>query len=305
MLFSNSLIRRYTPPTCTLEIWGRRSWLSLWKTHNPIIDFKFKLLFDDPKILDEQQVILEGDRGELQLLCDRVSSYVQNLLTSSPSNLSLISAKAVIPYYVGNSTLNVEPQEALVNGTPEKSLPTELKVIDSKSVEGSNHSALSLTILPSLTPKGLLTHELDCSLLITNQNKSEVLLSISQLFDLANALEEYSLEAESSPNLEKVKPTKKIVIWAITALVALVAVGIPTVGIKWYRSLSQETALDEPSPSSGQSTIKDILPPVPLPPSNTSVPSPILAPSLAQQKNYPHPPESDKLPHRLVTPLLL
>lgn len=293
MLFSNSLIRRYTPPTCTLEIWGKRSISSLWTTHKRLNDFKFKLLFDDPKMLDDEQITLEGDRSELQLLCDIVITYVQNLLASSPSSLSLmgcatssaLSPKVLISSYSVTSGFNVYPQQRQLNGKEQVTTSAaDFTVSEPTILDKRDNFYLSGVPLPSLKPKGLLTHELDCSLLITTHNKTKIQLSISQLFDLVNALEQYSLEAEISPDFESPKPTKKIVVWTITALVALVAVGIPTVGIKWYNWANQETALDDSSSQLTNSNIKDILPPVPLPPPNASAPSPTLAPSLEQQK---------------------
>ncbi|ACK72383.1 conserved hypothetical protein [Gloeothece citriformis PCC 7424] len=275
MLFSNSPIRRYTPPTCTLEIWGKRSPLSLWSIDNRLKEFKFKLHFDDPKMLDEEQVTLEGDRSELQVLCDIVTTYVQNLLASSSKNLPLISEKRLIahvPLKEGNGAY-----------LQEKSLPV------SRDIPNPTH--LSGIPLPSLKPKGLLNHELDCSVLITNHNKSKILLSISQLFDLANALEEYTQEAEISPNFENTNSPKKTVVWTITTLVALLAVGIPTVGLRWYQLSHQNTALNNSASPSDNQTIKDILPPVPLPPSGQPVPSPTLAPSLEQQQKLPPPPQ--------------
>lgn len=290
MLFSNSPIRRYTPPTCTLEIWGKRSLVSLWTIHNRLKEFKFKLHFDDPKMLDEEQIILEGDRSELQLLCDIVTTYVQNLLASSPKNLPLISEKIFITSFPLKESKGVYSQEKSINSKEQVIISTEPHLSDPPIIDNQNNAHLSGIPLPSLKPKGLLTHELDCSLLITNQNKSKIQLSISQLFDLANALEEYSLEAEISPNFDHPKSPKKIVVWTITTLVALFAVGIPTVGLRWYRLSQQETALDNSS-QSVNSTIKDILPPVPLPPSNTPVPSPTLAPSLEKQQKLPPPPQ--------------
>ncbi|MDJ1176359.1 DUF4335 domain-containing protein [Roseofilum capinflatum] len=81
---SSSVIRRYTPPTCTLEIIGQSSALSRW-TKQPIIkNLRFRLHFDDPREGMEAKITLKGDRTQLETLCDTVTTTVQNLLTQSP-----------------------------------------------------------------------------------------------------------------------------------------------------------------------------------------------------------------------------
>lgn len=90
---SNTL-HRFTPPTCTLEIKGKKSVLSRWTNQDLLQNFQFQLRFDDPRLPDSKQVIIQGDREDLELLQGVVSNYVQNFLhasfleiTVSPINL--------------------------------------------------------------------------------------------------------------------------------------------------------------------------------------------------------------------------
>ncbi|NJQ98536.1 MAG: DUF4335 domain-containing protein, partial [Hydrococcus sp. CSU_1_8] len=140
-LFSPTPIRRYTPPTCTLEIWAKPSALSFWGDRPLIKELNFELRFDDPRIPDEKQVIVRGDREKLVQLYEVVTTYVQN---------TLLQRSLQIP--VGIETL------ALPSSTTE-------------AVESPSHSHLALTTsedtaivafpkAPTLKPKGLLSHQL-------------------------------------------------------------------------------------------------------------------------------------------------
>lgn len=82
---SSSVVRRYTPPTCTLEIIGQSSPLSRWTKQPVIKNLRFRLHFDDPREGMEAKITVKGDRTQLETLCDTVTTTVQNLLTQSPS----------------------------------------------------------------------------------------------------------------------------------------------------------------------------------------------------------------------------
>ncbi|MDJ1179060.1 DUF4335 domain-containing protein [Roseofilum sp. BLCC_M91] len=81
---SSSVIRRYTPPTCTLEIIGQSSPLSRWMKQPVIKNLRFRLHFDDPREGMEAKITVKGDRTQLETLCDTVTTTVQTLLTQSP-----------------------------------------------------------------------------------------------------------------------------------------------------------------------------------------------------------------------------
>ncbi|MEM8831898.1 MAG: DUF4335 domain-containing protein [Cyanobacteria bacterium P01_G01_bin.19] len=76
-------VHRFTPPTCTLEIKGKKSPLSRW-TNQPVLKkIRFKLSFDDPRLPSYKQVLLTGDRDKLEALKTSVDNYVQDLLHNS------------------------------------------------------------------------------------------------------------------------------------------------------------------------------------------------------------------------------
>jgi hypothetical protein len=83
MTDSYSIIRRFTPPTCTLEIWGKNSPLSRWTNKIVVKEARFKLSFDDPRILEAKPITLSGDRDKLEQLYDLVLSYTESFLEQS------------------------------------------------------------------------------------------------------------------------------------------------------------------------------------------------------------------------------
>jgi hypothetical protein len=81
-----TIIRRFTPPTCTLEIWNKNSPLSRWTNKTVVKDVQFKLSFDDPRILEAKPIILSGDRDKLEQIYDVVLSYTESFLEQSFTN---------------------------------------------------------------------------------------------------------------------------------------------------------------------------------------------------------------------------
>lgn len=77
-------IRKYTPPTCTLEVTTHTPWFSRLRGQEVLEDLQFQLRFDDPRLPKEEYITLNGDRTLLSDLCQAVSHYVQYFLSSSP-----------------------------------------------------------------------------------------------------------------------------------------------------------------------------------------------------------------------------
>lgn len=76
---SNSF-RRYTPPTCTLEIYHPQS---LWGILGPKPfpqHFSFQLHFDDPRLPQDDRSSIVGDRNLLERLRAKVDEYINNYL---------------------------------------------------------------------------------------------------------------------------------------------------------------------------------------------------------------------------------
>jgi hypothetical protein len=112
---SYNVIRRFTPPTCTLEIWGKNSPLSRWSKKTVVKDIQFKLSFDDPKNLDAEPIMIEGDRDKLEQLYTTVLDYTGNFLERSfnPKSLSLVTNNARLddrdrPYVTSQGLVNYQ-----------------------------------------------------------------------------------------------------------------------------------------------------------------------------------------------------
>ncbi len=83
-MFSKQVpLKRYTPPTCTLEIWAKNR-TELWSiTNSSDRELRFELYFDDPRLSEEEQVTIGGKQSELELLSEVVINYVHHFLAQS------------------------------------------------------------------------------------------------------------------------------------------------------------------------------------------------------------------------------
>lgn len=282
MSLPNSVLRRYTPPTCTLEIAAKGSPLSRWAGRPVLKQLRFQLSFDDPRLPPEEQVQITGDRAQLEALCEAVERYVQNVLgtTSTPGQATPLLVQSF-------DQLEPSSDGALAraeNGTA---------VMHPADGNGAEPKGIYLK------PKGLLSHDLCLGELSTTES-NVVRLSALQLFDLANALDEYSAEAIALPALNRPTWLNATPAWAKVAAVLVLAVGVTTAIVRFVDPYAgqpvitaanedtseietaegsfgedpQNTAL-EPLPSG-----KDASPPnsqpldIPLPPSADTLPSP-------------------------------
>ncbi|MDY7020358.1 MAG: DUF4335 domain-containing protein [Cyanobacteriota bacterium] len=75
--------RKYTPPTCTLEVTTKKPRSGRSKDEDSSEQFQFKLSFDDPRLPEEEYVTVEGDRTQLDQLSQTVISYVQDFLNNA------------------------------------------------------------------------------------------------------------------------------------------------------------------------------------------------------------------------------
>ena len=299
MLFSHSVIRRYTPPTCTLEILAKSSPLSRWAGRPLLKEVRFELRFDDPRLPEEEQVTIGGDRTQLELLCNSIASYVQEFLGQTPVTAPLTVDRSL--------SASVSPPEEAQ--TAFSSSIFELKPSEKESEEEKTNTLVALQSTPSLKPRGLLAHELFFGSLANEASGPVIKLSASQLFDLANALDEYTAEVAVLPKLNH-SINRKTTFWAGTAAAVLLAVGLTTVGVKVFNQSDTEAesiaSLKESDSQSTQSIPSDVFPPVPPAPRSTPVPSPTLPPPLASREQLPPPPAVDavKPPIRDLPPPL-
>lgn len=255
------IIRRYTPPTCTLEVAAKRPWLSRLKKQPILEQFKFKLCLDDPRLPESDHVMIEGDRTQLEILCQVLQTYIQNFLSFSQN----IHAK-VEPPSLQSSTHN----------TP------GFLLFDEKEAE------------IKIKPDGLLYHDLFLGTLTSNQPDLFVHLSVLQLFDLATALAEYRAEAEDLPYLKSVEKTTPQ--WLKTALLIIISTGCLTGIIRLinlYRQPQTETATQPAAsipipPPNLVSPTPPALAPLPVP--SATPPAPVqVAPNLPLVNTAPLP----------------
>ncbi len=222
MPLSNSVIRCYTPPTCTLEIFAQSSPLSRWMGKTVLKHLSFELRFDDPRLPEEHRVPIRGDREQLEALCDVVTSYVQQFLQQSPES-----------FWVSFSGTQ---QSTTALDEPELKSSTKTLNSFSNQIPGANIR---------LEPSSYLTHNLFLGSLANHSSGPVIQLSLLQLFDLASALDEYSTDVMALPNLNSTSSTLRFPAWAPIA--AVLVLGIGFLPVTWQyanniREKQQQTA---------------------------------------------------------------
>ncbi|MBE9012901.1 DUF4335 domain-containing protein [Pseudanabaenaceae cyanobacterium LEGE 13415] len=238
------VIRRYTPPTCTLEIAAKDSPLSRWMGQSVLKNLRFKLSFDDPRVSEDQWITVRGDRTQLQALTDAVSHYVQNFLSQS-SRFSTQSSIGV-----------AEP------------------VTDFIAQSEQNPAGIHLK------PKGLISHELHLGTLASESSGSVLSLSAVQLADLATALDECSADVTTLPSLEKPRWRTVAPAWGTIAAAAIVAIGVTaSIARVFEPSAPTQTATSQGASSNDQRLPVQPLPTTPAP--NTIATLPTAPPPLA------------------------
>ena len=233
-----SVFRRYTPPTCTLELRGERSPLSVWSDRPIIKSVQFQLSIDGPHRHQDQRVTVQGDRTQLEHLRDVVNHYVQSTLELSAAQFqTTILAAHARTNPDGSSALNGSssptplPGQALAppGRSPDMGWSTSSSRHSrrSRQAQGGNVSPHSSTAL-TLIPKGRLKHELHLGALAPAQARSSVVLSTTELFDLVHALDSYYAEVDSIPELNPGQRRRAVAPWMKAVAVTVVAVGAAT-----------------------------------------------------------------------------
>lgn len=280
---SNSVLRRYTPPTCTLEIISQGLPLLRWVGRSVLNQLNFSLNFDDPRLPEEQRVTINGDKAQLQALHQEVKAYIQNFLVQKPEN------------FPGNQTIfTTQPQTPITQADTDltdnfpETTQTELPPITQENYQPT--TTPGTTNLPShnlnlaktnhgiyLQPRNLLSHDLFLGSLATPESGPAINLSLLQLFDLATALEEYNTEQKGLPNNRSTTGRKLPPYWAISAAMVAATVGL-TAGIA--KIIDQGKRAPEPTPAViNPTTDPNQTNPNATQPTVVVVPSPIPAPT--------------------------
>jgi Domain of unknown function (DUF4335) len=246
----DAVVRTYNAPTCTLEISANSSPLSRWTQKPTLKNQRFNLHFDDPRVGEDQWMVLRGDRIKLEALTEAVASYVQTFLTRS-NTLSLADAD-------GELTTTI---------TPEMPGPAPQGI--------------------TLQPKGLLAHTLSLGTLATETTGPDLTLTSTQLADLASVLDEHSTETIALPVLtRRFAWTRSPAVWGKIAAGTLLSVGLsatvlnqlgkPTQQQIATTSASSNDQRNAPMPLPSPSVSSPLLPPgASIPPGGVAVPPPL------------------------------
>ncbi|WP_445637040.1 DUF4335 domain-containing protein [Nostoc sp. DSM 114161] len=237
MPLSNTVIRSYTPPTCTLEVFAQSSPLSRWTGRTVLKQLSFELRFDDPRLPEEHRVPIRGDRNQLEALCDAVTSYVQQFLQQSPESFWL--------RFSGNQ------ESSAVLDEPELELST--KTLNSFNTQFSGANIY-------LEPSSYLTHNLFLGSLANQTSGPVIQLSLLQLFDLATALDEYSTDVMALPTLNTRSSDMSFPAWAPIAAVLVLAVGFLPVTWQYANNIRQK---QQTAKTSDPTEVKTALQPSP------------------------------------------
>lgn len=228
MPLSNSVLHRYTPPTCTLQIVAYSSPVSRWVGSKVVKEVQFDLRFDDPRSPSEKQFSITGDRQQLESLHTVVTDYIQELLSLSLESFAALGQETLSPPVDVDSDVWLLPAEDL---PPNPAMGDRL-------IAQSNSFAIK--------PASKVTHNLFLGSLATAETGQFVQLSVLQLFDLATALDEYKQDLIALPTFSR-NQTSPLLAWANIAAVLLLGVGVTAVGLQVYnRPNSPQTANNRP-----------------------------------------------------------
>ena len=299
MPVTNSVIRRYTPPTCTLEVLAQSSSLSRWvgKGRSVLKDLRFELSFDDPRLSEEQKIVIRGDRDQLEALCAAVTNYVQEFLQMSPESFW---ANFSEPEDSTNAPDESESQEPLQNPASTETLNSFNNPIPETEIH--------------IKPNSHLTHNLFLGSLGYQASQPVVQLNLLQLFDLATALDQYSDDILALPNLYQGRSRFAIPGWVPAVAVLVLAVGLVpftyqyAIQSKQKPTATEDKLASEPSPLDSPTpaiTPTDQLPPLPFGSNSLSIPGSTLAspnPSSPQAQGFPTAPVLPNAPSQAVPP---
>lgn len=254
---------------------------------------QFELRFDDPRLPEEQQVNIQGDRNQLEALHEAVTTYVQDLLNQSPDRFNAVFSPQATPSPDAAVTSSPQALDLSSNDSQALSLSPEPRTLASSDasahLDPSGVPKEAIATPPRkifLQPGRGLSHDLFLGSLATQETRPVIQLSVLQLFDLVTALDEYAADvvipSVSRPRLVPVPPA-----WAsITALV-LLAAGLMTAVVQFLnRSGSQQqtanSSATQGSSSNDQQQIalqpSPLAPGVPTPPLSSPETLPLLPP---------------------------
>lgn len=260
-MLSSTLTRRYTPPTCSLEIVAKTSALSQWSGNLVIKDLRFELSLDDPRLVTEQKILLSGDRQQLEDLVEVVTDYVQNFLQQTNPVFDFAPTQNIFAYQTTPGASNI-----------------------------------ATIARPQLETKGLLSHRLHLGRLANDISGQTIQLSATQLFDLANVLEDYSAEMLALPVLTATRNRKNAIRWGGIAASVLLAFGISKTILQMEQAPQSESAVANLDAAAPEELQQQVVPPNPHSSYTfTPIPTPE-APALTAEKANPKSVQLETIP---------
>ncbi|MDC0831964.1 DUF4335 domain-containing protein [Geitlerinema sp. CS-897] len=250
-MLRGSIRRQYTPPTCSLSVTAKcgASW---FRSQTPVLSrVRFALSFDDPRLPDEQQKTLRGDKDQLDRLCDAVTTYVGHLLAQPPQPVTVASGHR--------------------RSRGDRWPVTAARIAPLPYTSDSIY----------LQPKGFVSHELVLGSLATEETGTAIRLGTLQLFDLAAALEEYAADLGQLP--ERDGTHDRLPVWVSVAAGAIATLGLTTalgrldVARSPEPTATSQPALDSTSTDTTLASPERTLPPAP---KNLATPPPLSRPTV-------------------------
>ncbi len=232
-VLARPISRIYTPPTCTLEVTAQPSALSRW-TGTPVIkSLRFLLSFEGLSRDDREPIKIRGDQTQLADLSNVVTDYIQTLLASRASDLPLQTDDLPIQPSISPDYPITPPNESTA-------------VMESPSPVSSDTSV-------QIRPRSLLTHELTLGNLANESSGTSVVLKVSQLYDLATALDDSAADLQHLPALSVASSSWRSALpLAQSAAAVLLAVGLGTAA--WRLFQPSWVAVQEPQRSPDMTT---------------------------------------------------
>ncbi|MGB3615942.1 MAG: DUF4335 domain-containing protein [Elainellaceae cyanobacterium] len=201
-------IRRYSPPTCTIELLARTSPLSRWTQRPVLTDVRFRLSFDGPHRPADERLTVTGSQAQLDAIADIVQQYVQHLLTRSVRQFAYQLQPS------GSTPKPVEPDPLA-----HRSAPSPAPSLSPEQMSPEWATSGSPPTVASLKPLTQLQHQLQINL---SPRPTSIDLSTMELLDVADALDAYGRDGIVATSA----PSRQPPIWMRTAAAALLAVGV-------------------------------------------------------------------------------
>jgi hypothetical protein len=266
-----AILRRYTPPTCTLEVTADQSALSRWSDQPVAKRVRFQLRFDDPRLSDAEHFAIAGNGTQLDTLYRVVDDYVQQLIEAKP----LAWAKQSL------TTSGNQPQAAPLSQLHPAQVARE------RHAREKRHQAHAASAV-QLVPRAALSHDLYLGDLANEESGPVVTLNTSQLFDLSTALDDYARDILTLP--ARTRKSWQASSWSITQTVAtfVLAAGITAAIFKYVADVAsppgEQVVLEESAPETGRNYEPES-PEVAASPFTdwTTIPNPTAAPPAASQ----------------------